>query len=163
RSWGEDRRRARRTRARGTARTRDVPRAQQRCASSRTWWLSSLPMTCGAVGRGLEVVLLCELLAELDGVFAVRLGPGHVRDLLRWTEVLVRLTMTIEAPAHAERRELVDLGLLIDAPVTGHASHAAGHVGAVVEVDVVGKVVDLLPLHRGARLPALADRLELRA
>src|SRR6188768_1451542 len=69
--------------------------------------------------------------------------------------------MAVQAPAHAERLVLVDLFHLIDPPVTAHAADAAGHVGAVVEISVVGKVVDLHPFDRLTRLVALADGREL--
>src|SRR5262249_3453046 len=45
--------------------------------------------------------------------------------------------------------------------VAGLAADALGDVDRVVEVDVVGQVVDLDPLDRLARPPALADGLEL--
>src|SRR6188768_4075619 len=71
--------------------------------------------------------------------------------------------MAVQAPAHAERFVLVDLFHLIDPTVTADAADAAGHVGAVVEVGVVGEVVDLHPLDGFARLITLTDWSELRA
>ena len=92
-----------------------------------------------------------------------RLGPSHVGDLFDRPQVRLRIAMAVQAPAHAERLVLVDLFHLIDPTVTADAADAAGHVGAVVEVGVVRKVVDLHPLDGFARLVALADGRELGA
>src|SRR6478752_7170022 len=114
-------------------------------------------MTCRAVGWRSNVVLLAELFAELGA----RLGPSHVGDLFNRPQIRLWIAMAVQAPAHAERLVLVDLFHLIDPPVTAHAADAAGHVGAVVEISVVGKVVDLHPFDRLTRLVALADGREL--
>src|SRR6187431_2628602 len=116
-------------------------------------------MTCRAVSWRSNVVLLAELFAE----FGTRLRPCHVGDLADRPKVRLWVAMAVQAPAHAERLVLIDLFHLIDPPVTAHAADAAGHVGAMVEVDVVGEVVDLHPLDRVTRLVALADGRELGA
>ena len=103
------------------------------------------------------------LLAELFAEFLVRLRPRHVRDLGHRPQVRFRIAMAVQAPAHAERFVLVDLFHLIDPAVTTHAADAAGHVGAVIEVGVVGEVMNLHPLHGLTRLVALPDWSELGA
>jgi len=103
------------------------------------------------------VVLLAELFAELGSW----LGPSHVGDLFDRPQIRLRVAMAVQAPAHTERLVLVNFFHLIDPAVTAHAADAAGHVGAVVEVSVVGEIVDLHPLDGPARLVALPDRRKL--
>ena len=56
-------------------------------------------------------------------------------------QVRLRVAMAVEAPAHAELLGLVNLLHLIHPAMTSDAAHAAGDVGAVVEIDVIGQVV----------------------
>src|SRR5205823_6738178 len=65
-----------------------------------------------------------------------------------------------EAPAHRNRRHLLHDVHLIDPAVTGDATDAVVHVGAVVEEDVIGEVVDLDPVDRPAAGEAVKDGLE---
>ena len=57
-----------------------------------------------------------------------------------------RVAMAIQAPAHAQLLGLVDLLHLVHSAMAGDAADAPGDVGAVIEVDVVGQVVDPLPM-----------------
>src|SRR3954452_529713 len=116
-------------------------------------------MACRAVSWRSNVVLLAELFAELGSW----LGPSHVGDLFDRPQIRFRVAMAVQTPAHAERLVLVDLFHLIDPTVTADAANAAGHVGAVVEVGVVGEVVDLHPFDGLARLVALTDWREFGA
>src|SRR5688500_18701829 len=110
-------------------------------------------MTCRAVRRGSDVVLLAQAFAESDGV-AGR-GPGHVRHLFRRPEVFIRIAMALETPAHAERLLLEDFFHFVDTAVAADAADAANDVRAVVEEDEVGQVMDLHPLDRLPRGDAL--------
>ena len=65
--------------------------------------------------------------------------------------------MAVEAPSHRERLRLVDDFHLVDAVVAVDTADPAPHVGRVVEVDVVGKVVDAHPRHRQSGRVALAQ------
>src|SRR6185503_18814614 len=76
--------------------------------------------------------------------------------------VVRRIAVAVETPAHADRLGLRDDLHLIDPPVTAHAAYAAREVHLVIEVDVVGKVVDADPRHRIAALPAVVDRAQAR-
>ena len=51
---------------------------------------------------------------------------------------------------------------LIHSAVATHAGDAAVHMHRVVEISVVGRLVDLHPLHGLAGLPSLAQRLQFR-
>ena len=71
--------------------------------------------------------------------------------------------MTFEAPFHLQRLGLVDHRHLIDAAVTRRTTNAFVHVNAVVEIDVVGKIVNPSPFERLAGAEAGAHRLEIGA
>ena len=71
--------------------------------------------------------------------------------------------MAVEAPAHRERRGLAHQRHLVDAAVAGRAADAFGDMDAVIEVDVVRKVMDAPPAQRpvlgeARRAPAPASR-----
>ena len=79
------------------------------------------------------------------------------------TPVGTGVAVAVEAPAHTERRHLRDDFHLVDTTVTGDTADSAGHVRVMVEVGVVGKLVDANPAHRTAALGAVANRGERRA
>ena len=66
--------------------------------------------------------------------------------------------VTIETPPHAQRLLLPHLIHEVDPPVALRAADPPGHMDAVIEVDVVGELMNPHPLHRLARLPARPDR-----
>src|ERR1700694_5074032 len=61
----------------------------------------------------------------------------------------VRLSdVTVDAPAHVERRRLVNLFHVLDLAVTRLTRHTRVHVPHVREVDVLRQLVDAHPRHR---------------
>ena len=83
---------------------------------------------------------------------------GGVEDLARRAHVRAGVTMTIQAPAHGERRGLPGQRHLGHRPVAVHAADAVGDVGGMVEVDVPRQVVDPDPVQRDVVLQAVANR-----
>src|SRR5690606_40355803 len=86
----------------------------------------------------------------------------HVEDLTAGPELRRRVPVTLQAPAHGHGLRLERGRHLVDPAVAARATDAVVHVNAVIEVDVVGQVVDAVPLHRDAGLPALEDGGQLR-
>ena len=76
---------------------------------------------------------------------AGRPGPSHVSDLFYWSKIRFGIAMAIQAPAHTEGLVLAHHIHLIDAAMAGHATDAHRHVNAVIEVDVIGKIVNPFP------------------
>src|SRR3981189_3733084 len=61
----------------------------------------------------------------------------------------IRLSdVTVDAPAHVERRRLIDLFHVLDLAVTRLTSHAGVDVPHMREVYVLGQLVDADPRHR---------------
>lgn len=72
------------------------------------------------------------------------------------------IRVTGQAPFHVQRVLLHHERHLIDLTVAGYAGHALGDVNAVVEVNVIRKVVHFDPFHGLAGLHAFADGREHR-
>ena len=58
--------------------------------------------------------------------------------------------MALQAPRHVQRLDRLNHLHLLDRAVAFDAAHAGVDVGAVVEIDVIGQVVDLHPPDRRA-------------
>jgi hypothetical protein len=63
-------------------------------------------------------------------------------------EMWFRIAMAVETPAHAQRFCLIHLLHAVHASVATHAGDAPSDMGRVIEMSVVGQVVNLLPLNR---------------
>ena len=108
------------------------------------WNFFRLTMTCRAIRRGMDVVFFHQASAQQRRVL---LGhPRHVGDVPLRPQMARRVAMAIQAPAHAQLLGLVDPLHLVNAAVAGDAAHAPADVGAMVEINVVGQVVDALPV-----------------
>lgn len=71
--------------------------------------------------------------------------------------------MAFEAPTHREWRESIDNFHLINPTMAFDAANSAIHMGTVIEIGEVGKLVNLDPLHRHATLIGLSDLFKLGA
>ena len=89
--------------------------------------------------------------------------PFHREHFLFRSDELFGIAMTLEAPLHIQRRDLIGQRHKIDAAVTGRTADAFVHVNAVVEINEVRQVVHSSPPDWLACAPALANRLEIWA
>src|ERR1051325_1877708 len=132
----------------------------------------SLPLIVAraAVLRRLDVLSLRQLLSALGAaglgpLVEVVLDPRQARHLvlvLRLQQGLPGVAVAVQAPAHAQRLGVVDLGHRRDHAVARVAAHARVHVGLVREVvHVVGDLVDAPPLDRLILVVSLPDELRL--
>lgn len=72
------------------------------------------------------------------------------------------VTMTVEAPLHANGLYNLDDVHLIHATVTTYTTNPGGQMDAVVEVGVIGKFMHAHPRHGLSSRPALPQRLKHR-
>src|SRR5580698_10270995 len=107
------------------------------------WWIER--------PRGIDVALVHESHVR---------HLGHRANEFAVALLFMNVAVAIEAPAHAERLDHAHLLHLVDAPMAFGTTDPAGHVNAVIEIDVVRKLVDPHPLHGLVRLPALPNGLE---
>lgn len=87
----------------------------------------------------------------------------HIKDLRLRPDELLRLAVTLDTPFHLERILFVNGRHLIDRPVTGRAAYALCDMNAVIEIDVLRKVVNAVPLDRFVISEACSDRLKVRS
>src|SRR5690625_133807 len=114
-------------------------------------------MAALALLRRDNVVLGDQLQANFDLALHLIAHGGH---LLNRPDKLLRLAVTVQAPGHAEWFRLVDNIHPVDPAVAGLTPHSDTDVDFVVEVSVVGKVMNPDPLDGITTLPALTHRLQ---
>src|SRR2546422_2205360 len=101
--------------------------------------------------------------ADRELGFALILGaPLHVEDLVLLAHKFFGVPVTAQAPLHLQRRSLISDRHLVHPAMTRRAADAFVHVNAVIEIDVVGEIVDTPPLNWFTRAKAGADRFEVR-
>lgn len=83
--------------------------------------------------------------------------PIHVKDLRGRTKEILRGTMTIQTPLHAQRLGLVDNAHFVHRAMAAITADAAVHVNGMVEVGIIGEAMDLNPRNRLTGLPAITD------
>lgn len=93
---------------------------------------------------------------------AVLWSPFHVEDLVRRSDKLLGVPVTAHTPLHLQRRRLVSDGHLIDSTMASGASDSLVHMNAVVEIGIVGEIVDPNPLNRLAGAKAGTNRFQIR-
>src|SRR5208337_3420654 len=92
-----------------------------------------------------------------DGIARGRLLIAHVENLFARAQIFFRGAVAVEAEFHLQRRVLVHQRHLVHRAVTGVAAHTLIHVDAVIEIYVVGQLVDARPFERAARAETFAD------
>ncbi len=99
----------------------------------------------------LNVIQFHQRLAVVNFRFAaIHLTPFHIENFVFVAHEFLRLAMASQAPLHLQRRRLENNRHLIDATMTGRAADSLIHMNAVIEIDVIGKIVNPRPLKRFA-------------
>jgi hypothetical protein len=109
-----------------------------------------------------DVPLLSEAHSNVEPTFAIGRLPVKIQDLFSRPDVRGRISVTLEAPRHAERFCMVNDDHLIHFAVTRFATYAALNVHGVVEIGVVRQLVDLLPAKGPIGIPRLTQFDEQR-
>jgi len=111
------------------------------------------------LGYGADIPFHCEFLAEFSlvcGRFSI-----HVENLIQWAKSVPRIAVALDAPLHQQGRRLEYERHLIDLAVTGGATNAFVDMNAVIEIDEIGKTVNLHPLDGLVGAIALPHGLEV--
>src|ERR1051325_6214620 len=95
----------------------------------------------------------------LRGLVTRRL-PRHVENFVARPNEFRRIAVAIETPLHVKVGRTPRDRHLIDAPMAGSAADAFARVNAVVEPDVIRKIIDAVPLERRLRGETLPYRRE---
>lgn len=123
-------------------------------------------MTSRATSQNVRVLNLI-LRFQSHAVCDLALGfvlnaPRHVKDFVDGTDKALRLAMTFETPLHLQTLRLKRNGHFVHAPVTGRAANALLYVNCVIEIGVVGQVVDANPFDRLAGPETRAHWFQIR-
>src|SRR5205823_12594286 len=95
-------------------------------------------------------------------LFGVRVpSPIQIGNLVGWTHPRGGIAMAIEAEGHAEWFGMVNLVHLVDLAMALDTTDAAVHVDGMVEINVVGRLVNMDPGNRLARRRALPHQFQL--
>src|SRR6185369_7010932 len=100
---------------------------------------------------GIDLPVMYELLTELFLSRCIRL-PVEIEDLLGWPDELFRVAMAVQAESHAQRLRMPDLVHLVNLAVAMIATDPAIHVHGMIEIDIIGSLVNLDPRDGLARV-----------
>src|SRR5882672_2594075 len=100
---------------------------------------------------------------QMRGFNAVRAPrPTQIRDFVRRADVRRRVTMAVEAKTHAQGFVMAHFVHLVNAAMALHATDAARDMDGMVEINVVGRLVNLHPRNWRVVRRAVADDCEAR-
>src|SRR5690606_11998563 len=85
------------------------------------------------------------------------------RNWACWNDVSLWMPMALQAPPHRKRLVLRDDALSFHVAMARLAINLRANMPRVIEVDVVGELVDSAPLDRNSFLPTIPHKLECRA
>lgn len=86
--------------------------------------------------------------------------PAHVVNFVPRPDEFLRGAVAFETPTHVKRLGLAGERHLIDAAVTAGTADSFRHVNAVIEIDVVGQIMDAIPLQWLVARETGANRLQ---
>src|SRR5438270_5285586 len=129
------------------------------------WFCSSV--TGGTTLQRLNLPIVHELFAVLFLHFSGNLRvvvplPVQVGDLVGRTHPRGGIAMAIEAESHAQRFGMINLVHLVDLAMALDTTDAAVDVDGMVEIHVVGRLVNMDPRNRLARRRSLSHQSQLR-
>src|SRR5947207_13220137 len=88
--------------------------------------------------------------------------PSWIVNFVSWSHEVLRRAMAIQTPFHVQRVHPPSDRHLIDATVTSRAANSFGYVNAVIEINVIGQIMDAVPFQRRVCRQALRHRREER-
>ena len=86
--------------------------------------------------------------------------PAQVCDFIEGTKIRTGISVTLETEGHAEGFFVVNFLHLIDLAVTMNTADTPVYMDGVVEINVIGKLVDLHPGDLSAALGCIADECQ---
>ena len=89
--------------------------------------------------------------------------PVEIKDLALRAQKLFRRAVALQTPRHALRLRLPHRSHVIDLSVTAKAAHSAIHVRGMVEINIIGRLVNAHPLNGQPGLSARLHGGQLRA
>src|ERR1700731_2997054 len=87
--------------------------------------------------------------------------PIEIKNLIVRPEKIFRMPVAFQAPRHAVRFGMINYRLAINGAVTTKTTDPAIDVRRMIEKNVIGRAMQLLPLDRVSAFPTRPHRLEL--
>jgi hypothetical protein len=128
-----------------------------------TRFIWGLAVTPAATDGRIYIPVVDEFLSQLPLGGAGRRFPVQVGDLIEWPQVILRGAMALQTPSHAVGFRVVDDFHVVDLPMASHTTDAPIYVNGVVEVNVIGGLVNPDPGNGIPGFPGLADGSQFRA
>jgi len=123
--------------------------------------LSVANRTVGQLKLATNVVLLLQ--NEPLGDLIRRWLPRRIKYFGLGAQKLLWVAVTIQTPTHVQRLRLVDNRHGGEIAVARRATYTLGYVDAVIEINKLGYVMNLVPLHGDIFGIAATDEFELGA
>jgi hypothetical protein len=115
--------------------------------------MTGLTMTTAATDGWIHIPVVYEFFAQLPLGSAGWRFPVQVRNLVEGTKIILRSAMAFQAPSHALGFCMIDNLHVVDLAVASDATDPAIHVNGVIEVNIIGSLVDSNPRNRIAAFP----------
>lgn len=128
-----------------------------------TRFIWGLAVTPAATDGRIYIPVVDELLAQLPLGGAGRRLPVQVGDLVQRAKIILWGAMALEAPTHAVGLGVVDDFHVVDLPMASHTTDAPINVHGMVEVNVIGGLVNPDPGNGIPGFPGFADGSQFRA
>ena len=108
--------------------------------------------------RRVNIPLLLQFLANLLLGLSGAGFPIQVKDLVNRSQIVFGMTMALQAPTHGKGFLLVNHIHVVHLTVATHATDTPINVHRVIEISVIGYLVDFYPVDRIPALPAFPNR-----
>jgi hypothetical protein len=86
--------------------------------------------------------------------------PVHIVDLLTWPNVFLWCTVAVKAPGHVQGMRLLHQRHLIHLAMTGSTADTFLDVDTVIEINMIGEIMNPIPLEWRASAPAFPNWLQ---
>jgi hypothetical protein len=122
------------------------------------------PVANGAVHKlcgGHDTILFNQLGSKRGLVF--RRGISHGVNLIERANEVSRVAVAVDAPGHVKRFRFYSRRHLVDPAVAGFATNPFVDMDVMVKVNMIRKLINLVPHNWLASIPTLTDRDQERA
>jgi len=86
--------------------------------------------------------------------------PVGVEDLVLRLKIWAGIIVAVETESHGETARLAHQRHRLDVTVAARASDTFGNMDSVVEIDIVGQIIDAMPDEWRVRCEAVPDRCQ---
>ena len=115
-------------------------------------------MATRAILRGVDIPFFLKFQTDLLLRLLTTRLPIEVKDLIYRSQIVLRVPMAFQTPAHRQSFLLEDHLHVIHLTMATHAADAAIHMYRMIEISKVRHLMNFYPIDRLPGLPAFANR-----